>query len=80
MSQGFRHVFFRFLRHFLLAKLAIIIRVDKLLLDLKQKHPYIYILHFHPSNVEAKDAKIFDNHPNSVMLVLIRKLSLSTLR
>ena len=39
------------------------------------------------SNAEAtfvqstfKDAKIFDNHPNPVILIFIRKLSLSTLR
>ena len=33
--------------------------------------------YFHP---KSKDAKIFENHLNSVMLVFIRKLSLSTLR
>ena len=36
-----------------------------------------------PSNAEAtmhKDANILENHPNPVMLVLIRKILLSTLR
>ena len=37
---------------------------------------------FNHSNAEAKhkDANIFENHLNPVMLVFIRKLSLSTLR
>ena len=44
------------------------------------------ILLINPSNAEAtfvqkhKDAKILGNHPNLVMLVFIRKLTLSTLR
>ena len=35
------------------------------------------ILYFHPKD---KDAKIYDNHKNPVMLIYIRKLSLSTHR
>ena len=32
------------------------------------------------SNAQAKDANIFENHLNPVMLVIIGKLSISTLR